>query len=83
MLHEELQRLGITDLVICGMQTEFCLDTTCRRAYSMGYKNVLVQDAHSTLDSRNLTAEEIVKHHNGVIGGRFAKLLPAEAVTFQ
>ncbi|WP_054940790.1 cysteine hydrolase family protein [Paenibacillus ihuae] len=82
-LHEELQRQGITDLVICGMQTEFCLDTTCRRAYSMGYNNILVQDAHSTFDNGNLSGEEIVRHHNGVLGGRFVKLRPADEITFQ
>jgi nicotinamidase-related amidase len=82
-LHEELQRQGITDLVICGMQTEFCLDTTCRRAYSMGYKSILVQDAHSTFDNGKLSGEEIVRHHNGVLGGRFVSLRPADEITFQ
>lgn len=82
VLHEELQRQGITELVICGMQTEFCLDTTCRRAYSMGYRNILVQDAHSTFDNGNLSGEEIVRHHNGVLGGRFARLQRAEEIGF-
>ncbi|AIQ52984.1 MULTISPECIES: cysteine hydrolase family protein [Paenibacillus] len=81
-LHEELQRLGVTGLVICGMQTEFCLDTTCRRAYSMGYSNILVQDAHSTFDNANFSGEEIVRHHNGVLGGRFASLRKADEIVF-
>ncbi|QGR00124.1 cysteine hydrolase [Paenibacillus psychroresistens] len=73
-LHEELQKLEIEHLIIAGMQTEFCLDTSCRRAFSMGYQNVLVQDAHSTFDGRILTAGQIIQHHNAIIGGRFAKL---------
>lgn len=81
-LHEELQRLGITDLVICGMQSEFCLDTTCRRAYSMGYSNVLVQDAHSTFSNSQFSGEEIIRHHNAVLGGRFAVLQPENSVEF-
>ena len=61
-LQDELQKLGVTHLVICGMQSEFCLDTTIRRAYSMGYNSVLVSDAHSTFDNKMLSSEVIVKH---------------------
>jgi nicotinamidase-related amidase len=81
-LHDELQRMGITNLIIAGMQTEFCVDTTCRRAYSLGYSSILVQDAHSTFDNNNLSAGEIVKHHNGVLGGRFALLKRESEVVF-
>lgn len=82
-LHEKLQQLGITDLVICGMQTEFCVDTTCRRAYSMGYSSVLVQDAHSTFRNALFSGEEIVRHHNAVLGGRFAVLKREHEVEFR
>lgn len=81
-LQEKLQKLGITNLVICGMQSEFCLDTTIRRAYSMGYSSVLVRDAHSTFDNGDLKAEDIVKHHNAVLGGRFAHLRAESEVQF-
>ncbi|MDT3426333.1 nicotinamidase-related amidase [Paenibacillus forsythiae] len=81
-LHEELQRQGITHLIIAGMQSEFCLDSTCRRAFSLGYSTVLVQDAHSTFDNGRLSGEEIVRHHNGVLGGRFVTLKPASEVIF-
>lgn len=73
-LHEILQDLGITKLVIAGMQTEFCLDTTCRRAFSMEYETVLVEDAHTTFDTADLTGEEIVQHHNNILGNRFVQL---------
>jgi nicotinamidase-related amidase len=73
-LQDELKNLDIHNLIIAGMQTEFCLDTTCRRAFSLGYQNVLVEDAHSTFDGRTLTASQIIQHHNAIIGGRFAIL---------
>ncbi|WP_019910839.1 cysteine hydrolase family protein [Paenibacillus sp. HW567] len=81
-LHEELQERGISNLVICGMQSEFCLDTTTRRAFSMGYSSILVEDAHSTFNNANFSGGEIVKHHNSVLGGRFAKLRKAHDVEF-
>lgn len=82
-LQEYLQSQGVRKLVIAGGQTEFCLDTTCRRAYSLGYQNILVQDAHTTLDSKLMTAPQIVAHHEHVLGGRFVELQPAAEVVFE
>ncbi|MCL6603470.1 MAG: cysteine hydrolase [Paenibacillus sp.] len=81
-LDEELQKLGITNLVIAGMQTEFCLDTTCRRSYSLGYSSVLVEDAHSTFDQPYITSKEIIQHHNRMLGGRFVTLKRESEVQF-
>ncbi|OSY14205.1 Isochorismatase [Bacillus mycoides] len=67
-LNELLQEKGIEHVIISGMQTEYCVDTTTRRAFSEGYKVTLVSDAHSTFDSDVLRAEDIVKHHNAVFG---------------
>ncbi|MEL6101659.1 MAG: hypothetical protein AAFR68_10125 [Pseudomonadota bacterium] len=35
-LKHPLDEIGAPDLVIVGNQTEFCIDTTCRRAVSEG-----------------------------------------------
>lgn len=81
-LHEELQKLGIKKLIIAGMQSEFCVDTTCRRAFSLGYESILVKDAHTTFDSVVLSAEKITQHHNHVLGGRFVKLKATSEIEF-
>lgn len=65
---------GIKTLVVMGLQTEFCIDTTCRRAFSLGYDVLLIQDAHSTWDSPVLSARQIIDHHNYVLGGFFVQL---------
>ena len=59
-----LQARGIKDLVICGLQSEFCVDTTTRRALALGYPVVLVADGHSTLNNSGLSAAQISAHHN-------------------
>lgn len=63
-LHALLQSLGVTRLVVCGMQSDFCVDSTVRRALALGYPVELVQDAHTTLDNGVLSAGQIAHHHN-------------------
>lgn len=79
-LNEILQDLGVLNLIIVGMQTEYCVDTTIRRAFSLGYDNIFVKDAHTTFDSKVLSANKIIEHHNDVIGGSFAELKTTEEV---
>jgi nicotinamidase-related amidase len=68
-LKRELDARGIGRLVIAGCQTEYCIDTACRRAVSLGYDVTLVSDAHTTVDSEILRAEQIIAHHNVVLDG--------------
>jgi len=76
-LAQYLQEQQIEQLIFAGAQTEFCLDTTIRNAYSRGYhQNVLVEGAHSTLDSHVLNAQQIIKHHESVWNNRFVKIQP-------
>lgn len=63
-LEEILKQRVVTDLVICGMHTEFCVDTTTRRALALGYPVVLVEDAHTTEGTEHLSAVQIIRHHN-------------------
>ncbi|KZE55798.1 amidase [Brevibacillus parabrevis] len=63
-LHEQLQSLGITHLVMTGCKTEFCVDSACKRATTLGYDVTLVSDGHSTTDNTVLRAEQIIAHHN-------------------
>jgi len=51
---------------VAGLQTELCVDTTCRSALSKGYSVTLVSDAHTTGDS-HLLAAIIIDHHNKVL----------------
>ena len=67
-LHQFLEQKGVRRLVVCGLQTDFCIDTTVRRALGLGYDVTLVADAHSTIDNGVLTPPLIVEHHNKVLG---------------
>jgi len=60
---------GITRLVICGCMTQYCIDTTVRRAVSLGYDVILAADGHMTADTGALPFEQIIAHHNALLDG--------------
>jgi nicotinamidase-related amidase len=68
-LQADLEAGGVTRLVVCGLHTDFCIDTTCRRAASLGYQVTLVADAHSTFDRDYISAEKVIEHHNRILAG--------------
>jgi nicotinamidase-related amidase len=82
-----LQARAIDRLVVCGLQSDFCVDTTTRRALALGYPVVLVADGHSTIDNAVLTAAQISAHHAATLAniesfGPRVSLVPAQSVRF-
>jgi nicotinamidase-related amidase len=80
-LQGELEARGIRRLVAAGLQTELCVDTTCRRAFSLGYEVTLVSDGHSTWDTDLLSAAQVIAHHNRLLGECF--VTPQQAQLWQ
>ncbi len=50
------------------------MDTTCRRAFSLGFEVTLVSDGHSTWENATLTADQIIRHTNDTLAGWFVRL---------
>lgn len=82
-LENELKSRGIKKLIIMGIQSDWCVDTTVRRAYSLEYDVTVVEDGHTTIDTAVLKAPQIIAHHNSIFGGRFAKLVKADQIDFK
>lgn len=66
-LMEHLEELEINHLILTGIQTEACIDTTCRVGFSLNYHVTLAIDSHSTFDKKEITAQQIINHHNEVL----------------
>lgn len=71
--HTGLQTLlhqnDVQRLVVCGLQSEFCVDATVRGALEQGFAVALLSDAHSTVANGVLTAAQITAHHNATLAG--------------
>ncbi|HEX6292308.1 MAG TPA: cysteine hydrolase family protein [Herpetosiphonaceae bacterium] len=79
MLHHELQTRGIEHVILAGMQTDLCIDSTCRRAVALGYTVTVVADAHSTFASEDATAAAVVEQYNHDLAS-MARVLPTSEV---
>jgi nicotinamidase-related amidase len=82
-----LQQADISHLVVCGYATEFCVDTTIRRAAGLGYEITLVSDAHTTQSKAHADAAQIIAHHTATLSsiksfGVGIQALPTVAVDF-
>ncbi|OPA88458.1 cysteine hydrolase [Pseudomonas fluorescens] len=76
-LAQQLRTCGVTALVIAGMKTQFCIDTTCRAAAELGFTVRLPEDAHTCMDTAALKAEAIIEHHNATLAGAFVQRVKA------
>lgn len=62
-----LNTLRAREVIICGMHSEFCIDTTARRALALGFPVVLVSDAHTSAGNTAITPQQVIAHHNATL----------------
>lgn len=68
-LQAMLESQAVARVVVAGYASEFCVDTTCRRAAALGYEVILAADAHTTHDKAHATAAAIRLHENATLPG--------------
>jgi nicotinamidase-related amidase len=83
-----LEKWSTEKLFICGYATEFCVDTTTRRAAALGFSVVLVSNAHTTHSHEHASGAEIRAHHNATLPnltsfGPVIMAQVAEAISFE
>lgn len=58
-LDAQLKAKGVKEVVLCGLQSEFCVSNTARSALQLGYTVHIASDGHSTWPSDGRTPAEI------------------------
>lgn len=80
-LHSYLQSIHAKKLIICGMQTEYCVDTTCKVAFEMGYEITIPTDTTTTFDNGSFSGKELCRfYEENIWDQRFAKVVSVEEI---
>ena len=78
-----LDGLNLEQLVVVGMMTHMCIDTSVRAANDFGFKVALVGDACATLDleydGRTVAAADVQASYLAAIDGSFAAVVKADS----
>ena len=78
-LDDYLRSIGVDTLVVCGMMTHMCVDTTVRAAMDHGYHVKLVSGACATMDlelnGEIIPAETVQKAFIASLNGVFATVI--------
>ena len=89
-LAEWLDQRGLRDIVLCGIQTNMCVETTARMGGNLGYQTTVVLDATRTFDlvkpgldgEERMTAGQLMRATAfNLAGGRFAKVVSTADLT--
>jgi nicotinamidase-related amidase len=81
-LEQWLRREGVGELLVTGIRTEQCCETTTRHASDLGFAVRYVSDATLTFPmrtraGREVSVEEIRERTELVLDGRFARIVSA------
>ena len=86
-LQKRLDALGVTRVVVTGIQTEQCVETTTRVAADLGYDADFVTEATLTFPIRNestgeeLSCADIIHRTEFVLRGRFARIATVQELS--
>ncbi len=80
-LREYLESKETDTIILVGLQTEYCIDATCKSAFDYGYKVIIPEETNSTFDNEYLSGEKLYEFYNYKIWNkRFADVLSTDEV---
>lgn len=79
-LQQRLDAPGVKRVVVCGISTEQCCETTTRVAADLGYEVDFVTEATLTFPIGTLSTDAIVERTEAVLRGRFARIASVDEV---
>ena len=83
-LLEQLRSAGVDTLLICGMMSHMCVDTTVRSAFDLGFSCIVAHDACATrelvFNGVTVPAEQVHASYMAALGAVFAKVLGVDEI---
>lgn len=80
-LGEYLKEKKITEIILGGLQTEYCIDATCKSAFERGFHVWIPAHTTSTFDNDYFTAEQLTEYFEKKMwDGRYADIRPVEEI---
>lgn len=68
-----------TDIMIVGLQTDYCIDATIKCGFEHGFHMIVPNYANSTVDNEYMTAEQSYHYYNiKMWNGRYAQCIGLE-----
>ncbi|MDK2966455.1 MAG: hypothetical protein PWP53_2067 [Lacrimispora sp.] len=80
-LHEYLQEKGIKKIILCEIQTEYCLDVTCKVAFEYEYEVTIPQSTTTTFDNVFASGKDLSEREYGKITVRIRSHQHVKIVT--
>lgn len=69
-LLEYLKEKGEKDIIVTGLQTDYCIDATIKCGFEHGFKVIVPAYANTTVDNKFMSAEQTYKYYNEFIWKR-------------
>ncbi len=78
-LLEYLKQKGESEIVIVGLQTDYCIDATIKAGFEHGFKMIVPANANSTFENPYMSAEQIYHYYNDFMWNkRYAQCVSVE-----
>jgi len=80
-LREYLEKSGKKNLILCGMQTEYCFDVSCKVAYEYEFNVTVPEGTTTTFDNALCSGKDLTEYYESRIWNhRYARVLPLEQI---
>ncbi|WP_105176750.1 MULTISPECIES: cysteine hydrolase family protein [Clostridium] len=78
-LLEYLISKGEKDIIIVGLQTDYCIDATIKCGFEHGFHMIIPAYSNTTVENKFMSAEQTYRYYNEFIwNGRYAECIPLE-----
>lgn len=80
-LEEYLKERNIKNIILVGLQTEYCIDATCKSAFERGFQVIIPVQCVTSFDNNYLNGEQLNQYfYYKIWSHRYANVFPVTQV---